>query len=294
MRTFIARSLQALVSISAVILLTGANDAGCGFGGGNETETGGGTAGAGGTSTGVVCPDGTVEQWVCGDQPTPPPCMGPDCPVSDCGTGATPPPQQGCTCAAPPPCIPGEPCEPPPPCDCPPAPECRLECVPVTNACPMGFHTETVCSVPGEPPPVDPGPDAPMPAGGGAEPGMPGEVTCVETCVPDEICPPGTVQQTVCAATEPADPNDPSMPPQPSDDLCWNECVPVEPFCPPGTHEEAVCPPDTDPQMGMPCQITCVPDQPPCPPGQHLEEQCDDQSDPSVCTISCVDDAPAN
>ena len=311
MRTMITRSLQALLSISAVVLLTGAKDAGCGFG-----ETGGGTAGGGtggSTDPGLVCPDGSEAQWICGD-PMPMPCQGPDCAVSNTGC-AEPPPV--CDCPAPEPCAPGEACPPapacecpppPPPCDgtnCPPAPECKLECVPVSNVCPAGFHTETVCSGPVEPPPVDPNdPDKPVPVmGEGTKPGHPGDGTCSEVCVPDDICPPGTVQQTVCSgSTGPADPNDPSMPPKP-EDQCWNECVPEAPFCPPGTVEQTVCSGGTAPadpnDPSMPpkpedqCWTECVPEEPFCPPGTHEEAACPPSDEMGApCQISCVPDQP--
>jgi len=70
MRTIFFRSLQALAALSTVVLLTGANDAGCGLSSsGGSTVTageGGGTAGTGGgTTTAGTCPDGTAPQWVC-------------------------------------------------------------------------------------------------------------------------------------------------------------------------------------------------------------------------------------
>lgn len=284
MRTIILRSIQALVSISAVVLLTGANDAGCGFtetGGNTGTGTGTGVAGGDG-GTGVECPDGTIAQWTCGHG-------------SDCGN--TPPPV--CDCPLPPDCPPGANCPIPDiacVCDEPPPPEdCVLECVPVTNICPAGFHNEVVCD-PAEPPPppMDPNdPSTPFPgAMGGSEPSYPGG-SCSEVCVPDNACPPGTVQQTVCSGggmipTDPADPATP--PPPPQEDACWNECVPVNPACPPGSHEEVACPPDG---MGAPCQLTCVPDGGECPAGQHAEQQCyDDGMGQGTCTFGCVDDVP--
>lgn len=243
MRTLLLRSLQALVSISAAVVLMGANDAGC-----NKPTpvagAAGGDVGTGGGNTGVACPDGTTPQMVCG---------------TGCGT------PQPCDCPAPTMCPPGAMCPPEPACDCPPPPpsDCQIQCV--TNSCPMGSHLETVCD-PGMEPPVPMDAGAPPPGMGtgmgSGTPGYPGGA-CHDICVPDSMCPPGTVQQTVCSGGtmdpgEPSDPADPMMP-TPTPGACWNECVPVGvPACPPGTHPAESC--DDGPMGQGMCTRTCVED----------------------------------
>jgi hypothetical protein len=275
MRTILLRSLQALVSISAVVVLTGANDAGCGFGG-VTTETGGG--GVAGGDPGTECPAGTEAQWICGGASHPG--------DPGCGNTMTPPAPTPCDCPPQPDCAPGQPC-PDIACTCdepapPPMEDCSLQCVPVQTMCPDGFHHETVCdpmpappppmdpSDPGAPPPMNPDdpaapppmdpndPGAPPSMGGGSDPGFPGGA-CHDTCVPDGMCPPGTVQQTICTdVAAPMDPNDPATPPDPGQ--CWNECVPADPGgpCPPGTHPETQCDMSNGPDGT--CTFTCVDD----------------------------------
>ncbi len=297
MRKSILRSIQALASISAVVFLTGAKDAGCGLGsdGGGEA-TGGASTGSGGEGgASLVCPDGQLAQWIC-DAP------GGSIP-GDPGTGtpvpqtdpASVPPSDGSGCQPPP----------PPPCDganCPPLPGCVLECVPSGNSCPAGFHEETVCNGgiapypadPSQPPPSGSGSAPPPPSGSGSAPPPPppppsgsgsappppppppssGEGgaspggDCNTVCVPDDPCPPGTVQQTVCSGGDSgggwgsgssgvggsgAGGSGGATP----GDVCWNECVPVGPTCPPGQHEVIDCPP---PGYGAPCTVTCQDD----------------------------------
>lgn len=293
MRKSILRSLQALATISAVALLTGANDPGCGLGtdGGGDNGSGGGTAGGStGTGTAIACAAGEIATWICGDpggvvpgDPTTSTGSGTPVPVTD---PAAPPPPEGTGCEPPP----------PPPCDganCPPMPGCVLQCVPAGNTCTAGFHEETVCNggpapLPGDPaqpnpsdpnaPPAGSGsalpPPPPPPPPGGTAGGDPGSVppypgdpgSCSTICVPDDACPPGTVQQTVCAGGGGtgsggmgAGGGEPT--PVPVDGQCWNECVPADPTCPPGQHEVVDCPP---PGYGAPCSVTCQ-DDPPLP-----------------------------
>ena len=94
---------------------------------------------------------------------------------------------------------------------------------PPADDCECGFHLETVCT------PCEMG------------------SVCEDQCVPDEACPPGTYEQTVCEDDSTSSSSSgaggyepPSMPPFPG--ACRTECVPMpEPVCPPGTYEQTVC-----------------------------------------------------
>lgn len=87
---------------------------------------------------------------------------------------------------------------------------------------------------------------------------MPPPDGCSTVCVPDNACPPGTVQQTVCGGGGTGT-GTPGGEPVPAIAQCWNECVPVAPVCPPGTHQVVNCPP---PGVGAPCLMTCENDTP--------------------------------
>lgn len=209
MRTSIVRSLQVLVSLSAVVILTGANDPGCipsisGSGSGGSAggvATGGGSAGA--------CAEGTVPQWICGAPSdggmAGPGTMGDGTKMGDGQPPPPPPPgavDAGLNCDPPPPCE-GADCPPPPPPPCegadcpppPPAPGCVLQCVPAGNECPAGFHQETLCPPP-PPPPLPDDAGAPMPGDPSAPPpsgtdpmAPPPDGACAPACVPDPTAP---------------------------------------------------------------------------------------------------------
>ena len=126
-----------------------------------------------------------------------------------------------------------------------------------------------------------------------------GPQTCEQTCVPDDACPDGTVEQTVCDT--PVVSSDSSTAtgsgtgcaegtgcavPSPSPDNCWTECVPASP-CDAGYHEEQQCDPQplSDPPSGSAgsgdqptdpngeCYSVCVPDT--CPDGTYEQTVCD-------------------
>jgi hypothetical protein len=132
--------------------------------------------------------------------------------------------------------------------DCiPPEPNCYLSCTPI-DPCGEGFHEEWECYGTVEP---QPGVDS------GSEPTPPPVEECFLTCVPD-LCPPGTIEQTVCAGAVPGDdPSEPeSMPEEPPIvEECWTECIP-DMVCPAGQHPEEVCTYCMEPT----CEIICVDD----------------------------------
>ncbi|WP_437780682.1 hypothetical protein [Sorangium sp. So ce1097] len=186
-------SLQGLVALSALVVLTGAKGQGCG---------------------GVVV-----------EEPQPPP-------EPDCGPGF----HWESVCS---PCELGEMCE--------------MQCVP-DNVCPRGWLEQTVC-----------GGSTTVGQGGAAGGvGMPADPGCWTECVPPPpMCPPGTVEQVACGGSSTSSTtggggwgsasssvgaggsgggiggSDPGAAPPP--DMCWTECVPVGPMCPPGTREHTVC-----------------------------------------------------
>ncbi len=139
---------------------------------------------------------------------------------------------------------------------------------PVEPACKAGFHEEEICQ--GECPP--------------------GEYcdavvsSCELACVPDAVCPEGSVEETVCDdSVYPVDcvDGESCTPPEPQ---CYTTCTPIA-ICPAGMHEEEVCwyedgaegaPDCVDGQDcggGGGCDIQCVPDAV-CPPGEHEEQLC--------------------
>lgn len=260
-------SLQGLVALSALVVLTGAKGQGC----------------------------GSV------DVPTTPP-------EPDCGPGF----HWETVCS---PCEIGEMCE--------------EQCVP-DNVCPPGWSQQTFCG--GSSTSVTTSAGQGGMAGGVAMPMPPDE--CWTECVPPQpFCPPGTIEQTVCSGgvtTTTATAGSGGwtgssvgvggaggmdggvgMPMPPGD--CWTECVPVEPYCPPGTQAQEICYdgiPETTVSVGTGygsgggwggCFIECVPVEPYCPPGTLEQKVCsgagstgtgmDDAAYPGECWIECVEGA---
>lgn len=262
MRSLNLRSLQGLVAVAAVFVLTGAKGNGCG---GSESEPPVEPPVIVDCAEGFhleticedscdgqcteecvpdsACPEGSYEEWVCGP-------VALELGMPDCDPD-------------------GEGCVPPPP-----APEeCWLACTPI-DPCGPDAHEEWICEGVVEPDPSDP--DQPVSEacypicvsntvcepgyheewfcdgvvdeenGGGGQADDPSG--CYPACVPD-LCPPDTYETTVCEGWD----GEGEPPPQ---DLCWTECVSPS-ICPPGQHEEEVCYPEG---MGAPCQIICVDD----------------------------------
>lgn len=145
--------------------------------------------------------------------------------------------------------------------------------------CPPGTHSELVCNE--------------------------CDGACHEECVPDEVCPDGSVLEYVCQPVEPT----PCVDGDPSCLIggeCFPICVPIDP-CGPDAHEEWVCGPvpleqdGMDPGMPPPeeCYPICVPNDP-CGPGYHEEWICAQEaggmedpgaaSEPGGCFPVCVPD----
>jgi len=178
------------------------------------------------------------------------------------------------------------------------------------NPCEPGTHLELICDdhpcdddgvvSPGDDDGVvsNHGGDGPGLDGGG----LPGE-NCYEECVPDEVCPPGTQEELICAEPMPypdCGPDeefcDAPPPPEPGED-CFIECVPID-DCGPGFYQEWVCEdyaggdpgdPDGAVPLSMPCYEDeyCEPPPPEecfpiclpiddCGPGSHEEFICDE------------------
>ncbi len=122
--------------------------------------------------------------------------------------------------------------------------ECVEVCVADERGCAPGEHLETQCA------------SAPCIAEDGVD--CPDIAYCEDVCVPDSLCPPGTVETISC----------------PEDTMAG--CAP---------------------EPGMPCEIVCVPAGA-CDPGQHLETVCavpdcpEGEACPAVveCSDICVDD----
>lgn len=291
MRTKVVRTVQGLLAIGGLFVLTGANGGGCGGGG---SDDGNDDDGSGGAS--LECPPGSHNETVCDpnnvfcweecvpDQEGCPPdtILQYECPdvPTDCGD----PSQQDCGGECYPVCVPISPCgpdsheewicnEPAYPmesCDEPP-PGCYPICVP-NDQCGPGMHEEWVC----EDNPMLP--DDPM-------------GNCYPICVPDPVCQPGFHEEIVCS--DPMDPNgDPMIP----EGECIVTCVPDQ-VCAPGFHEEIVCEPvEGDPMggnMGDYCYTTCVPDEVMCPPETMPVQVCvDDGMGGVTCWIECYFEQP--
>ncbi len=148
----------------------------------------------------------------------------------------------------------------------------------------------------------------------GEKPALP---VCEWVCLPNDVCPAGTVAKTVCGESEkepgnsgegnsseeangkdPADPEDPNADPpkDPNTDpdkdktdptsTCWTECIP-QPVCPEGQHEVKVCEPTSDGKEI--CKVDCAPnEQPVCPEDHHEKKVCEPNSDGGeTCKIEC-------
>ncbi|WP_437834146.1 hypothetical protein [Sorangium sp. So ce1153] len=312
-RSSIARSsLQGLIALSALVVLTGAKGQGCG--GSDEPPTPPAPDCGPGFHWDTVCspceigemceercvpdsdcPPGWLEQTVCGGTTT-------------AGVG-------GWT---------GDAGRPAPPVD----PGCWTECVPPRPFCPPGTIEQTVCS----------GSSSTTGGGGwgsasgsgvgggfdGAMPAPPGE--CWTECVPQEpYCPPGTRPQTTCddvsttvsvgvgtggtggsggwaptggaGAWDGSDSDSAGMAAPPLPGNCWTDCVPDQPYCPPGTRPQTTCEGGSSvvtssvgvggaggagPGAGGTggdtgwggCWTECVPDQPYCPPDTIPQTVC--------------------
>ncbi|WP_437317295.1 hypothetical protein [Sorangium sp. So ce385] len=209
--------------------------------------------------------------------------------------------------------------------------ECWTECVPVEPHCLPGTKPQTVCGgttvavsssvgVGGSGGYAGSG-DAGAWEGTGGTGGVavpPPPPGCWTECVPVEpYCPPGTKVQTVCGGTTVAVSSSVGVggsggdagsgaggsggagawagtggsggvttPPNPGD--CRTECVPVEPYCPPGTQAQEICYdgiPETTVSAGTGygsggawggCFIECVPVEPYCPPDTIPQTVCED------------------
>jgi hypothetical protein len=184
-----------------------------------------------------------------------------------------------------------------------------VETEPAPAPCEAGFHLADVC--------VD---DCTVVSSDSATPGAPSPCpqSCEQQCVPDDACPEGTVEQTVCDAPLSGSAGETGCasdgtgcyePPQPPGN-CWTECVPET--CPTGTIPETVCAEPAYPSSACldgdcaappppaeSCWIECVPVGP-CGLGYHEETTCVVSGSGSgagggpgteSCTTTCVPDA---
>lgn len=122
---------------------------------------------------------------------------------------------------------------------------------PPAPSCAEGSHLETVCKTY-------------LVEDEGIAVGEPAPGDCHDECVPDNVCPPGMVEQWTCEDYAGCDSLDCPPPPQPE---CQVTCAPAS--CPPGTMEEWTCAisddePDCDgddcaPEAEPDCSLSCVP-----------------------------------
>ncbi|WP_437743600.1 hypothetical protein WMF39_00490 [Sorangium sp. So ce1504] len=207
---------------------------------------------------------------------------------------------------------------------------CWTECVPTGPYCPPGTTPQTYCDggssvtsstsvgVGGSGGWAGTGGAGGGTAGGGiggSDPGFaaprPPDGGCWTECVPTEpYCPPNSIPQTVCGGSAVSVGSSgstgtgyggngpyPGQDPYPGQEYCWTECVPVEPYCPPGTTQQTICEdgepvPDTSSSSGtgvggMPfpgggCWTECVPTEPYCPPNSIPQTVCGGGSSVSV------------
>jgi hypothetical protein len=180
-----------------------------------------------------------------------------------------------------------------------------VETAPAPAPCAQGYHLESVCQ---DDCYVSSSEDSSNGSGDCTQ-------TCSDQCVPDDVCPQGTVEQTVCA--QPLSGSGDSgcasdgtgcyEPPEPGE--CWTECVPE--ICPPDMIPQIVCEepvysssdclgadceqPSPPPES---CWTECVPIGP-CGPGYHEETTCTVSSEsgsgeeppaPGECFTECVPD----
>ncbi len=286
-------AFKGVVLFMGMALLTGAKTNGCGpdLGGGEtdpSVECPDGFVFDGQACVPIdqpVCPEGTVESYVCaeavddptffdqgGDPTTDPGCWvecvpidpPPVCPDGTmeqviCAGSTEPDPGMGGGKDDP---YPGDPNDP-----VPPEEQCWTECVPIDPTCPPGYHEDYVCEADcngQETCYLTCTPDCPeeCPIGSHKET-VCDEYGCYDSCIPDNQCPPGTHVEWTCPD---------------GSDQCFEECVPDN-ICGPGSHVEYQC-------DDYGCWETCVPDDQ-CPPGTHLEVQCDDYG----CYETCVQDS---
>ncbi len=199
------RSLQGLALVSAVVVLTGAKGQGCG---------GGSDSGTGGSATGdppIVCFGPLHAESVCDGHGDCDQAGCHDACVPDCTDGTEP----VYVCPPTPICPPGQVC------NGPDQPACGYTCQPL-DPCGKGFHQEEICEGTGTSTvtPVDDGTDT-----SGTSPGSPpnpGGPDCNVECVPDDVCPPGYVEETVCAGSSGGSKSGKKGAPN---DSCWTECV---------------------------------------------------------------------
>ncbi|WP_437734367.1 hypothetical protein [Sorangium sp. So ce1335] len=195
---------------------------------------------------------------------------------------------------------------------------CWTDCVPVEPYCPPGTREQTVCSgTVGSA--GSTGTGYGTGGSGGAYPGG----GCWTECVPVEpYCPPDTVLTTVCEDPMPGTSASSGgygdgafEAPMPGTSGssgtgyggsggaypgggCWNECLPVEPYCPPGTTEQKVCSGvGGDTGAGgsgghaVECWTECL-EEPTCPPEAIKRTICEEPSGTGgfgpVCRTECV------
>ncbi|WP_437485285.1 hypothetical protein WME75_00465 [Sorangium sp. So ce1014] len=246
------------------------------------------------------CPPGTQAQTVCGGTTTATASSSVGVGGSDGGANLVAPPYPG---------------------------DCWTECVPVEPYCPPGTQAQTAC---------DGGPDVDVStsvgAGGFGGAGGSGSGTgsstgsgwggCWTECVPVEpYCPPDTIPQTVCSGSAVSVGSTGTGTGTGGGGIggstgtggCWTECVPVEPYCPPGTQAQQVCydgMPEPSESVGTGygttsgggsggCYFECMPVEPYCPPGSIEQQVCsgagstgsgmDDAAYPSECWTECVE-----
>ncbi|WP_437647398.1 hypothetical protein [Sorangium sp. So ce362] len=284
---------------------SGPGSTGTGYGGSGGAGYGGsgGSSGTGGCWTECVpvepyCPPGTQAQTVCGGTTVTASSS------SSVGVGGS---DGGANLVAPP--YPGD---------------CWTECVPVEPYCPPGTQAQTAC---------DGGPDVDVStsvgaggfggAGGGGTGGSSGTGWggCWTECVPVEpYCPPDTIPQTVCSGSAVSVGSTGTGTGTGGSGGssgtgwggCWTECVPVAPYCPPGTQAQQVCydgMPEPSDSVGTGyggsgggwggCFFECVPVEPYCPPGSIEQQVCSgagstgtgmgDAAYPGECWTECVE-----
>ncbi|WP_437689711.1 hypothetical protein [Sorangium sp. So ce176] len=209
-------------------------------------------------------------------------------------------------------------------------PGCWTECVPPPPMCPPGTYEQFVCGTGSSTSSTTGGGgwgSASAGGGGWGMGGSPGDAAaapppdmCWTECVPVPYCPPGTTAHTVCEGSSGVTTSSVSVGvggsggadstsgvggsgawdggggaggdtarPAPPIDGCRTECLPVEPTCPPGTREQTVCDGGSSVTVGVGgtgggsgasewggCWTECIPVEPYCPPGTREQTVCDD------------------
>ncbi|KYF70434.1 hypothetical protein [Sorangium cellulosum] len=209
-------------------------------------------------------------------------------------------------------------------------PGCWTECVPPPPMCPPGTYEQFVCGTGSSTSSTTGGGgwgSASAGGGGWGMGGSPGDAAaapppdmCWTECVPVPYCPPGTTAHTVCEGSSGVTTSSVSVGvggsggadstsgvggsgawdggggaggdtarPAPPIDGCRTECLPVEPTCPPGTREQTVCDGGSSVTVGVGgtgggsgasewggCWTECIPVEPYCPPGTREQTVCND------------------